>query len=372
MTGRQKKQQKGSALIIVLGIIVVVTITAGAMSYTAGQQMHAAKITREMLKARLIAESGLNKAYNTIKGDFSKIGACAQSGALGEGTYAVRVVSELGGNPNRAQLISEGQCGIGRAVVSADLENIPLRTADDDDAGDGFFPLKYDLLVGGELFFSGNPKALFTDIFSNGPLEVTGSPSFADLVSFMSSLSVTIKHPKKITGPYSESPNQPPEPVSSEALTEAIDAFKAYAQENGAVYASGADIPAAPPGGVAYCTGDATGWSNKGTGCFIFEGNVTFQGSGVDIKSVDGYPALIVLSASDVKFNSDAVIYGAILLPNAGLTANGHAEIHGAILAGQTVKFNGTADFYPGDAGQGFNLPEQENVTDNVIITAWH
>lgn len=371
MTGRQKKQQKGSALIIVLGIIVVVTITAGAMSYTAGQQMHAAKITREMLKARLIAESGLNKAYNTIKGDFSKIGACAQSGALGEGTYAVRVVSELGGNPNRAQLISEGQCGIGRAVVSADLENIPLRTAGDDDVGSGFFPLPFDLLVGGDLLLNGNIRALFDAIFANGPLTVGGS-TFLDVTKLSSAQAVTIKNPKKVSGPYTVEEDCPPQVISPEALTAAIDAFKAYAQANDAVYDSAADIPLAPPGGIAYCTGGSDGWSKKGTGCFIFEGEVAFQGSGVNLQSVNGFPALIVLSASEVKFNADAVIRGAIILPNASLKVNGHAEIHGAILVGQSMGGNGTADLYPGDTGQGFNLPAQESVTDNVIITAWH
>lgn len=370
MTRRQQKREKGSALIIVLGIIVVVTITAGAMSYTAGQQMHAAKITREMLKARLIAESGLNKAYNTVKGDFSKIGGCAQSGTLGEGTYVVRVVSELAGNPNRAQLVSEGRCGIGRAVVSVDLENIPLRTAEEG-AGDGFFPLPFDLLVGGDLLLNGDIRALFDAIFSNGFLTVGGS-SFLDVTKLSSAKQVTITNPKKVSGPYTIQENCPPQAISPEALTAAIDAFKAYAQANDAVYDSAADIPLAPPGGVAYCTGGSDGWSKKGTGCFIFEGEVAFQGSGVDLQSVNGYPALIVLSASEVKFNSDAVIHGAIILPNASFKVNGHAEIHGAILVGQGMGGNGTADLYPGDDGQGFNLPDQESVTDNVIITAWH
>ena len=79
-----------------------------------------------------------------------------------------------------------------------------------------------------------------------------------------------------------------------------------------------------------------------------------------------------MLSASNVKFNSNAVIHGALIMPNASITVNGHAEIHGAILVGQGMGGNGTADLFPGDSGQGFNLPERENITDNVIITAWH
>ena len=124
----RKQRQKGAALIIVLGIIAVVTIAAGAMSYTANQQMHAARVTRETLKARLIAESGLNKAYNEVRSDFSKISSCAQSGTFGDGTYAVRTV--IPREPHRTQIISEGRCGIGRATVSADLEYSAVTSED--------------------------------------------------------------------------------------------------------------------------------------------------------------------------------------------------------------------------------------------------
>lgn len=367
----RKQRQEGSALTIVLGIVAVVTIAAGAMCYTANQQMHAARVTREILKARLIAESGLNKAYNEVKNDFSKISSYAQSGTLGDGTYAVRTVTALGGHPNRAQIISEGRCGIGKATVSADLENVPLITSEDGSDAN-FFPLKYDLLVGGPLFFSGNPMAWFTEIFSNGQLEVTGDANFADPVSFGSALTVTIKHPNKLKGDYETHEDQPLEAVSTEALTAAINAFKEYARKNGAVYASGAEIPDNPPGGVAYCTGSADGWSRQGTGCFIFEGEVKLNGSGINVQSVNNFPALIVLSASDVHINADAVIHGVILLPNAGLKVNGHAVIYGAILIGQAAHFTGTADFYSGTGGQGFALPSAESVKDNVVITAWH
>jgi hypothetical protein len=368
MTRRQR--QKGAALIIVLGIIAVVTITAGAMSYTASQQMHAAKITREMLKARLIAESGLNKAYNEVKGDFSKISSCAQSGTLGDGTYTVRARTAIGGNPNRAQIISEGRCGIGKATVSADLENIPLVTGAEG-SGSDFFEFMYDLLVGGWLKFAGNPDAGFTKIFSNETLTVSGNPHLADLVQFFSASIVDIKT-KKIEGKYEKYNNQPRQVIATEALTAAINTLKAYAQKHGAVYASGHEIPENPPGGIAYCTGSSDGWSKKGKGCFIFEGEVRVQGSGIDIESVNGFPALIVLSPSDVHFTADALIYGAILIPNGSFTVNGHAEIHGVILVGQAATINGTADLYLGEGGRGFALPSEESTTDNVVITAWH
>jgi len=364
------QRQGGSALIIVLGIIAVVTITAGAMCYTANQQMHTARVTRETLKARLIAESGLNKAYNEVRGDFSKIDSCAQSGTLGDGTYAVRTVTALGGHPNRAQIISEGRCGIGRATVSADLENIPIITSEG--SGDAnFIQLPYDLQVGGTLDFAGNAEALFELIYALRDLTERGNPTFADVVSFFSSAGIDIKA-GNIDGSYEIFENQPPQAIVTAVLIAAINALKEYAIKNGAVYDSGDEIPDSPPGGVAYCRGDAKKWSGQGTGCFIIDGEVSFQGSGIDIKSVNNYPALIVLSASEVKFNADAEIHGAIILPNASFTVNGHADIYGVIVVGQSARINGTANLHQGVGGRGFEVPSAESVKDNVVITAWH
>ena len=122
---------------------------------------------------------------------------------------------------------------------------------------------------------------------------------------------------------------------------------------------------------MAYCTGDASGWSRTGNGCFIFAGDTSFQGNAVNVSSVNGYPALIVLGAGEVKFNSGTVVRGAILIPNGSAKLNGHAQFYGAILVGQGMTGNGTADLYAGN-GQGFNLPPDETTTDNVVITAWH
>ena len=198
---------------------------------------------------------------------------------------------------------------------------------------------------------------------------MTGDADFTDPVSLSSALTVIVKHPRKSQG-LRTNENQPPEAIATEALTAAINALKAYAQKNGAVYASGADIPENPPGGIAYCTGEPDGWSKKGKGCFIFEGEVSAQGSGVDIESIDGFPALIVLSAEG-PLNSERRST-ARSDTEQGLKVNGHAEIHGVILVGQSAIFNGTADFFAGEGGQGFALPPEESTTDNVVITAWH
>lgn len=362
----KRKRQNGSAVLTVLGIISIVMIVCGMLGYSATQQMRASQITREMLKARLIAESGLNKAYNAVKNDFDRVQSYTESAVFGGGTYTVKAETLSGGPTQRAQLISRGECGLGLSVVSVDIENRP-KVSEDDDPSDDYFNLLFDLLVGGTLDMKGNFKAEVTAIHANGNATISGSAE-TDAKTVSSAGTVTWKKPD---GTVTLLSNQSPVEVLSEALVEVINEFVEYAQENGAVYASGADIPNAPPGGVAYCTGDASGWTRTGNGCFIFAGDASFQGNAVNVSSVNGYPALIVLGAGEVKFNSGSVVHGAILVPNGSVKLNGHADLYGAIVVGQGVTGNGTADLHT-EGGQGFNRPPKEKTTDNVVVTAWH
>lgn len=358
-------RRSGSAILVVLGIISVVSIVCGMLGFAASQQMRASQITRDLLAARLVAESGLNMAYRSIRNDFSQInGEYTRQGTFGGGRYTVTATPLGDGEVTRAKLVSQGVCGLGRFTVSADLENRPL-AAVEDIGGGRFFPLAFDLLVGSTLSLKGNFKAQVTAVHANGAVTLTGS-SKVDATTISSARTVAWKSPP---AGVTLLPNQAAVEILPSALTAAINDLKAYAIEHGAVYSSGAQIPASPPGGVAYCTGSDSGWSGVGTGCFIFEG--TFSSKHLTINNVNNYPAVIVLSPSSVQFNAGTVINGALIMPSSSLKLNGHAEIYGPILIGQTLTGNGTADLYAG-GGQGFNLPPVETVTDNVVITAWH
>ncbi len=364
------RRKNGSSLIVVLGIVLIVGISTGALSYHATQQMHAAKVTREQLKARLIAESGLNEAFHAIQNDFSLVNSYDKEADFGDGTYTVvaapMVTADGSVVPNRAQLVSEGVCGIGRATVSIDLENRPF-TVPDDDLADNFFNMFYDLLVGGTLDLKGNFEVDFSDMHANGDATISGSAAL-DGKTVSSAGTVTWK---KADGTITLLSNQSPVEIITEALIQVINDFIAYAQENNAVYASGADIPETPEGGVAYCSGSADGWSRQGTGCFIFAGDASFQGQALDVTSVSGYPALIVLGTGEVKINSGSEVHGAMLVPFGSVKINGHAAFFGPILVGQGMTGNGTAELNAGD-GQGFNRPPTQITADNVVITAWH
>lgn len=355
----------GSALLTVLGIVSVVSVICGMLTVTASQQTRASQITRESLKARMIAESGLNKAYHAVKGNFELAGNYQLSEDFGDGHFTVTSGAISGGDANRAQLFSEGVCGLGKATVAADLENRPLSETDDGD--DNFFALDYDLLVGGTLQLCGNFFSDVLAVHANGDADLGGSANLAGDPVIVSSVGTASW--KKAPASVTLLSGQPAQAICSGDLSAAIDALKDYAAKKGAVYASGSQIPFSPPGGIAYCTGSSDGWSGDGAGCFIFEGN--YSQKHLNVATVNNYPALVVLSPSSVHFNAGTVIRGALILPSSSLKFNGYAAIYGPILVGQGMSGLGTADLYAG-GGQGFALPPAESSTDNVVITAWH
>jgi hypothetical protein len=362
-----KNARSGSATLTVLGLVSLICLSGGYMTYTASQEMHMSRVLRESLKAKLIAESGLNTAYKLLITDFSRATGLRLESPFGAGNYIVTSIPDPN-STKRFQLISNGTCGTyGKFKVAADVEN---RTTIGSGSGSGsqFFPLAFDILVGGIMDLKGNFNAEVGTIHANGNITSKGSSSL-ETTLITSAGKVTLF---KFTGPNTVLQYQPPVDVRPADLTAAINALKAHAEKNGAKYADSADIPANPPGGVAWCTSDGARWIGSGTGCFIFEGDASLQGGGRrEITAVDGYPAIIVLGTGEVKINAQTIVNGAILVPNGSIFLVGTAEFHGPVLVGQTFTGSGTAELFTSGA-QGFSLPPVTATTDNVIITAWH
>ena len=363
----KKNARSGSAIITVLGLVALISMSSGYMAYTASQEMQMSRALRESLKAKLVAESGLNAAYQLLKTDFSRASGLRLESQFGAGRYIVTSIPDPA-NTKRFQLIANGTCGtLGKFKVAADVENRTI-IGSGSGSGSAFFPLAFDILVGGIMDMKGNFNAEVNTIHANGNITSKGSSSL-ETTLITSAGKVTLS---KFTGPNTVLQYQPPVDVRPAALTAAINSLKAYAEKNGAKYADSADIPANPPGGVAWCTSDGARWIGSGTGCFIFEGDASLQGGGRrTITSVNGFPAIIVLGTGQVKINAQTVVNGAILVPNGSIFLVGTAEFHGPVLVGQTFTGSGTADLY-GNGAQGFSLPPVTTTTDNVIITAWH
>jgi len=370
---KTEQKKRGSALITVIGIVAVISISLISLCFTAQQQSHAALISRDMLKARMLAESGLNIAYNRVKEDFSLAGTIAFEENLTDGSYKVSAKS-FQGLTRHAQMTSVGKCGNGQAVVTVDLENIQISSTDDEDDNSNYYELLFDLLVGSELNISGNFYTDINDIHANGSVNINKKSNVSDAVTISSSGSI-VWGKAKDTPPSGVVllPNQPKQEINSAQLLAAIDNFINYAINNGSVYSSGSSIPSNPPGGVALYngTGELKLHGNYNGTIIVLSSSVKINAQTV-LSGPDGYPALITISPNEIRVNGGSEIHGAVIAPNAPMVFNGNAEIHGPLLVGQSVRGNGTADLYAGDAGQGFNMPAVEAVKDKVVITAWH
>ena len=366
MNTRQNKE--GSTLILVVGIMTIISITLAMLHKMANQQVHSTIIVRDKLKARMIAESGLNRAYHLVRNNFNKLEGLNFTDEFSDGRYTITSKTFSGDLSSRGQLTSVGICGRGKSIVAADLENFPIGGSGDG-SGASYFQLEHDILVGGTLWLSGNFTAHVTDIHSNGSGELKGS-SATDATVISSSRDVSWKKaPDNVT----LLANQPPEEIYPESLQAAVQSFIDFAIDNGAVYSSGSGIPNNIPGGVAVYTGtDKLMLHGNYNGTIIVLGSDVHMNAKSTINAPNGYPSLIALGPNEVKINANAEVHGAVLIPNAALRFNGCADIYGPILVGQGLRGIGTADLYAG-SGQGFSLPPEEEVSlDKVVITAWH
>ena len=115
--------QRGSVLVMTFILILTVGLVGSALYATSSQQILSTINTRDHLKARAIAESGINEAYNRLKYDFSLAGEPTNfpPTAFGGGAYDV-TVTLIG--TNIARLDSIGTCGRSTARVTVDLINI--------------------------------------------------------------------------------------------------------------------------------------------------------------------------------------------------------------------------------------------------------
>lgn len=372
---KTKNKKQGTALLTVLGIISIVIIISTMLAYTCQQQTRSSLITRDMLKARMIAESGLNKAYHAIKSDFSKTKNYTTpiSENFDTGSYTVQCRTFSDDKANRAQLTATGVCGLGSVIVGADLENIPLS---DGSGGDdsNYFALDYSMFINGTLFGRGNGNYTLDSIHSNNDMTFKGSTDFYKPLDLSSSESIDLG--KKQSGDVGSLTENAPHVTIPQVP---VESFIAVAEANGQIYSSVNDLPANPPGGVAVCTATSAKWNNIAaqTGCYIFLGSFQIS-SGLNLNAdpATGYPALIVMGTSvhiSGSGNKDwHHINGAVYAPNASMHITG-GTIRGPVVCGQDLDYSGTGNVFDGGSIQGFNLPPPEETTiDNVIITAWY
>lgn len=121
---KEKQGQHGFAMIVALSFLVLMVLVATGVLAFGQHQMSAARRTSDYLKAKVLAETGLNIVFNDIRGDIDLAsGYTGTKTPFGDGTYAVTVTNvstSADGKTRLLRLSSVGQCGLseGRASLA--------------------------------------------------------------------------------------------------------------------------------------------------------------------------------------------------------------------------------------------------------------
>jgi hypothetical protein len=383
---RKCRQQKGSALLAVMGIVFLIAIVAGSMVVMGRQQIFSASHLRDYVKAQMIAEAGVNQAYNVLKTNFAAR-ANASNFPLTPfdgGTYDATVISV---SSNTASITSTGLYGSATATVKVDIQNCPSTTTNGAPLP-GVDPFGFAILSGGDLGWAGNSDMEL----SNGWMHCNGSyvANGINIVkgNVASHLGITMIGAASITG-IGQAPviqgggiTQPVQATVPLVSVPNIDLTPYYnaALANDQVYGSGKILSGnvSPPGGVMWVNGSMTVGNGEYTGCFIATGPIEMKTTGnntITFNKVNNYPVLASRDGSiTVKQAKTLTFNGLIYCKTGSFDKQGNGDVFGtgAIIAAGNVSKNG------GWSGMLYSDPTpippggaNTSTRDKVIIIAW-
>lgn len=278
----------GSALLTTTGVMVVVMLAVGSLATYVLSSSHGVRRMAHVVRARAIAEAGANRAYDALRADFSLRGTSLTNlfpqTTFGGGHYTVQVEPAAGGF---ARVISTGHSGGVTHSVGVDLR--------DANYGSGLPPfLEYAIFSNGAMQINGTPKEVNGDLQTNGPFVLNGD---------YSNVNGKIFAPNSTDVPEEHRGNWTPIPFPQLWEPE-FQAFLAAADEEGIL--------------TEYSGDQVFRGDHSFDGITVVDGAVTFRGSGT--REING---LLYVSGS--------------------VTVNGSTELSGALLVGGSITINGAS-----------------------------
>ena len=340
-TSRTTGRRAGSAMVTTMLTVTVVMAASGAAVAMAAFMPRMVRRQGDFIRAKAIAEAGINEAYSRLVNNFSLL----------DDPDAFPVTPFAGGSfrvtPHRldehtAILASVGRFGAAEARVAVDLRN----AREDDGLFAGNSPWGHAIFANGNLQFHGTPPAVRGGMHTNQRFGLSGNPVNVEGTVTARAYNWTGGElPPEQIGAWQE--------IEFPQLTDQVfvDLFE-VAKANGAVRSGGTyqqDDLAGVAGNVVWFTDSVTfHGSFDFDGYVVVAGNVTFRGSGT--RTVDG------------------LIYVA-----GNVTCNGSTDLHldGAMLAGGNITFNGASSVFTyGFAGPPGVEPEDDS-EDHVSVAVW-
>lgn len=385
--------RRGAALVTLMVVILIVSISGAAMVGFAKQQAASITRVRDYLKAQAYAEAGVNAAYNVIKTNFADASDPSKFPAVsfGDGGYDV-TVTVVG--DDQASIVAVGQCGGATITVKADVKN--MNPVQQNPSGPPVLPPDcpwgYSVLVNGYITHNG-AGTVFGKVHVNNYLTQNGSiewGSDADPVVVSCSgsrgfrgngcvsIHGTIMAPKiRINGSQHVHQKLVQDVATVPFPMLDLTPYYQIALANGQVFNSqsvnGCVNWGLIPGGVRWVDGT---FRQNGTltyqGCIIATCNITLNGSVTQTK----YQQLPAIISRDgyVKVNGAHQIHG-LVYAKGNCTWKGAGHIYGSILVGGNLTFNGSY----GNIYYDFSEPSPDPIgsgggssaSDHCVITAW-
>lgn len=355
-----RKRARGFAMVLALSFLVLMVAVATGVLAFGQQQMHAARMTRDYLKAKVIAETGLNVAYNDIRSSIERVGNyVGAETTFGDGSYAVTIeqVGESGDENIRfLRLSSLGKCGISEAratlavrhrrlvneTVNPDLDAV-LRNAVTSGSS---------ITLGGSIYVGGD-VASPVSIRINGNTQCIAGSAYAPSYKGKSSC---------VGGTIDNDPTR--YAVDWGSILE-IDAFLSHA-----VTWDGRSMSDYPANTIVYCPGEVNIAANGTFQCSIIaKGDIKMAGSVTQLQP-GTYPALVSLTGS-VKLSGTATTHGlvAALSGSGTVTNSGNGDIYGCVLSSGEFKDTGNwSIFY---TALEIRPPGATDNSDLVEVVAW-
>lgn len=277
-------------------LVLVITMMASASLFAfSSNTVHRSRLLTEAIRAKAIAEAGINRGYNALQKDreLRQTQTLYSDMDFGDGSYTVTTERMTGG---WCRMISAGTFGRAEHQIGLDVRMDSDGDADgtNDVAGVVDF-LQYAIFCNGSFVINGTPKGITGDMHSNGSFGLNGT--WVNVSGHVSA-----PPPNSIPEANKAEWHNIPFPQISDP------AFQAYLAE-----AAAAGIP------VTILSGNQTYKKDQTfNGITVINGAVTFIGSG------------------------ERIINGLLYIAGS-FTANGSCTLNGAIMVGGAMTINGAS-----------------------------
>jgi hypothetical protein len=379
------KSRRGSALVTVLGAILVISVVAAGMVAVARQQAYSATRSLNYTKAQMYAEAGVNAAYAAVKTNFTACGSpfVFPLTTFDQGSYQA-VLLRVG--DNSGSITCTGRCKDAMTVVKVDVRNYPVAQTNNIAPRDNAYD--YAIVAGGNLAWAGNADMQMSNgwmhcngsFSANGNNVIDGNVSSHVQIGMVGGATIDgVGRAPAISGGTVTTPVVTNVPLVSVTNLFKLDPYYTRAAANSQVFSGTKSLSGTvtPPGGVLWVNGNLSFGNGTYTGCFIATGDIELKTTGngtIQQTRTATYPLLVSRDGTiTIKQTKTWIFRGLIYCMTGVLDKQGNGDVDGRgtiITAGNFSKNGGWSGMLYENCAP---VPPGGNpvTVDKVVIVAW-